>query len=406
MGAFSSFISKVTSLIDEELMLVEFLSDKQYKPYTSETSETKKQLLDIRMKRKELIHNAWLAYNYSEKVFFLQHLTYSFDSRLDNLKIPFVLECLDDENNTIQSLGSHLLFLFFCRLVYEKFKGSFVFQNISGFDDFEFNRDFACLWGNYEYIESNTGWEEIVDNFFQNEETNTIIQYIWDVTEFLTVNKDILSNSSIDCLIDFVFERSLKQVLKGFSDHFLEDIALANYEIYPENNSRLIALCCDILIQRIAFEDFYYDTRLHTQDKKISRILSRLCFNQESDIQTDWKEYKNRLEHIDDELINNNYCVWYDNMYLIPKLVDTVNCDEFFEGDVEDLSNDKVDLDSISFIIDNMKILSNTLNTQMDDEEEILNSIYKDEAYIESILDDIEMFENGSFEEDSESWDL
>ena len=176
-------------------MLVEFLTDKQYKAYTGETSDTKKQLLRIRTERDELIHNSWLTYKYSEKIFFLQHLTYSFNSKLDNIKIPFVLECLDDENNKIQSLGSHLLFLFFCRLVYEKFNDSFIYQYIIGCDDFEFARDFACLWGNYEYIERNTGWEEVVDNFFQNEKANTIIQHIWDVIEFMTVNKDILRNS-------------------------------------------------------------------------------------------------------------------------------------------------------------------------------------------------------------------
>lgn len=405
MGTFSSLISKFTSLLDEELMLVEFLTDKQYKAYTGETSDTKKQLLRIRTEREELIHNSWLTYKYSEKIFFLQHLTYSFNSKLDNIKIPFVLECLDDENNKIQSLGSHLLFLFFCRLVYEKFNDSFIYQYIIGCDDFEFARDFACLWGNYEYIERNTGWEEVVDNFFQNEKANTIIQHIWDVIEFMTVNKDILRNSSIDCLIDFVFEGSLKQILKGFSDQFLEHIALSSYELYRDDNRRIIALCCDILIQRIAFKDFHYDTRLHTQDKKISRILSRLCFNQESDIQTDWKEYKNRLEHIDDELINNNYCMWYDNMYLIPKLVDQRNCDDFFEGDIEDLMNEREDLDYIR-ILDNGHNLSNDLNTQLDDEEEILNRLYNDESYVESILDDLEMFENGWFEKDPDSWDL
>ncbi|HOZ38190.1 MAG TPA: hypothetical protein PLH64_05510 [Anaerolineaceae bacterium] len=406
MGTFSSLISKFTSLLDEELMLVEFLTDKQYKAYTGETSDTKKQLLRIRTEREELIHNSWLTYKYSEKIFFLQHLTYSFNSKLDNIKIPFVLECLDDENIKIQSLGSHLLFLFFCRLVYEKFNDSFVHEFIIGYDDFEFARDFACLWGNYEYIERNTGWEEVVDNFLQNEKANTIIQHIWDVIEFMTVNKDILRNSSIDCLIDFVFEGSLKQILKGFSDHFLEHIALSSYELYPDDNRRIIALCCDILIQRVAYEDLYYDSRLKSQDKIISQLLSTLCSSQGSDIQTDWIEYKNRLEYRDDELVRNNNCVWYDNMYLIPKLVDQRNCDDFFEGDIEDLMNEREDLDYISRIFDNGHNLSSNLNTQLDDEEEILNRLYNDESYVESILDDLEMFENGWFEKDPESWDL
>lgn len=406
MGAFSSFISKVTSLLDEELMLVEFLTDKQYKPYTGETSDTKKQLLHIRTEREELIHNSWLTYNYSEKIFFLQHLTYSFDSKLDNLKIPFVLECLDDENNKIQNLGSHLLFLFFCRLVYEKFNDSFVYQYIIGRDDFEFARDFACLWGNYEYIERNTGWAEVVDNFLQNEKANTIIQHIWDVIEFMTVNKDILRNSSIDCLIDFVFEGSLKQILKGFSDHFLEHIALSSYELYPDDNRRIITLCCDILIQRVAYEDLYYDSRLNSQEKIISQLFSTLCSSQGSDIQTYWIEYKNRLEYRDDELVHNNNCVWYNNMYLMPKLVDPRNCDDFFEGDIEDLMNEREDLDYVSRIFDNGHNLSSNLNTQLDDEEEILDRLYNDESYIESILDDLEMFENGWFKEDPESWDL
>lgn len=405
MGTFSSFFSKVTSLLAEELMLVEFLTDKQYKAYTGETSDTKKQLLRIRTEREKLIHNSWLTYKYSEKIFFLQHLTYSFNSKLDNIKIPFVLECLDDENNKIQSLGSHLLFLFFCRLVYEKFNDSFVHEFIIGYDDFEFARDFACLWGNYEYIERNTGWEEVVDNFLQNEKANTIIRHIWDVIEFMTVNKDILRNSSIDCLIDFVFEGSLKQILKGFSDHFLEHIALSSYELYPGDNRRIIALCCDILIQRVAYEDLYYDSRLKSQDKIISQLLSTLCSSQGSDIQTDWIEYKNRLEYRDDELVLNNNCVWYDNMYLIPKLVDQRNCDDFFEGDIEDLMNEREDLDYIR-ILDNGHNLSNDLNTQLDDEEEILNRLYNDESYVESILDDLEMFENGWFEKDPESWDL
>ena len=387
-------------------MLVEFLTDKQYKAYTGETSDTKKQLLRIRTEREELIHNSWLTYKYSEKIFFLQHLTYSFNSKLDNIKIPFVLECLDDENIKIQSLGSHLLFLFFCRLVYEKFNDSFVHEFIIGYDDFEFARDFACLWGNYEYIERNTGWEEVVDNFLQNEKANTIIQHIWDVIEFMTVNKDILRNSSIDCLIDFVFEGSLKQILKGFSDHFLEHIALSSYELYPDDNRRIIALCCDILIQRVAYEDLYYDSRLKSQDKIISQLLSTLCSSQGSDIQTDWIEYKNRLEYRDDELVRNNNCVWYDNMYLIPKLVDQRNCDDFFEGDIEDLMNEREDLDYISRIFDNGHNLSSNLNTQLDDEEEILNRLYNDESYVESILDDLEMFENGWFEKDPESWDL
>ena len=406
MGTFSSLIRKFTSLLDEELMLVEFLTDKQYKAYTGETSDTKKQLLRIRTEREELIHNSWLTYKYSEKIFFLQHLTYSFNSKLDNIKIPFVLECLDDENIKIQSLGSHLLFLFFCRLVYEKFNDSFVHEFIIGYDDFEFARDFACLWGNYEYIERNTGWEEVVDNFLQNEKANTIIQHIWDVIEFMTVNKDILRNSSIDCLIDFVFEGSLKQILKGFSDHFLEHIALSSYELYPDDNRRIIALCCDILIQRVAYEDLYYDSRLKSQDKIISQLLSTLCSSQGSDIQTDWIEYKNRLEYRDDELVRNNNCVWYDNMYLIPKLVDQRNCDDFFEGDIEDLMNEREDLDYISRIFDNGHNLSSNLNTQLDDEEEILNRLYNDESYVESILDDLEMFENGWFEKDPESWDL
>ena len=406
MGTFSSLISKFTSLLDEELMLVEFLTDKQYKAYTGETSVTKKQLLRIRTEREELIHNSWLTYKYSEKIFFLQHLTYSFNSKLDNIKIPFVLECLDDENIKIQSLGSHLLFLFFCRLVYEKFNDSFVHEFIIGYDDFEFARDFACLWGNYEYIERNTGWEEVVDNFLQNEKANTIIQHIWDVIEFMTVNKDILRNSSIDCLIDFVFEGSLKQILKGFSDHFLEHIALSSYELNPDDNRRIIALCCDILIQRVAYEDLYYGSRLNSQDKKISQLLSTLCSSQGSDIQTYWIEYKNRLEYRDDELVRNNNCVWYDNMYLIPKLVDQRNCDDFFEGDIEDLMNEREDLDYISRIFDNGHNLSSNLNTQLDDEEEILNRLYNDESYVESILDDLEMFENGWFEKDPESWDL
>lgn len=400
MGDFSSFISKVTSLIDEELMLVEFLTDKQYERYTSETSETKKQLLRTRRKREQLIHNAWLNYNYFEKVFFLQQFTYSFDSKLDNLKIPFVLECLNDENNTIQGLGSHLLFIFFCRLFIEKLRGSCVLDTIDGFNDFAFYRDFACLWGDYNYIESYTEWEGIVDDFFKNVSTNTIIQFIWDVTEFMTVNTDILSDSSIDCLLDFVFEGSLKQMLKDFSDRNLEDFALGYYELFDEENSRLIPYCCDLLIRKIVIKDFYYDSRLHTQDGEISQILFKLRSNQESDIQTDWIEYKTRLEYADDQLFTTNDSMWYDNMYLTRKLVDTTNFDECFPEDFED------DLDFISSKFDNMYKFSNTLKTQIDDEEEILNSIYNDETYIESILDDIDMFENESFKEDAEPWDL
>lgn len=381
-------------------MLVEFLTDEQYKPYTSETSETKKQLVDIRRRRKKLIHNAWLAYNYSEKVFILQHLTYSFDSRLDNLKVPFVLECLDDENETIQRLGSHLLFLFFCRLVCEKFIGSSVFQCISGFDDIEILRDFSCLWGNYDYIESKTRWEEIVDNFFQNNVTSAIIQYIWDVTEFMIVNNDILDDSSIDCLIDFIFERSVKQVLKGYSTDFLKDFAIENYELFPKVNSRFIASCCDILIHRIALEDLYQDTLLHTQDVPIKRILTKLCIDQKSDIQTDWKEFKIRLEQGNNDLINQNYYERYDDMYVTPELVDLMSYLEFFEDDDEDLS------DVISFKLGNMNRFSNPQKTQTDDEEEILNRFYNDEGYIGSLLDDIERFENGSFDENPDSWDL
>ena len=93
-------------------------------------------------------------------------------------------------------------------------------------------------------------------------------------------------------------------------------------------------------------------------------------------------------------------------MYLIPKLVDQRNCDDFFEGDIEDLMNEREDLDYISRIFDNGHNLSSNLNTQLDDEEEILNRLYNDESYVESILDDLEMFENGWFEKDPESWDL
>lgn len=405
MGAFSSLISKVASLIDEELILVDFLTDKQYKAYTSETRETKKQLSNIRTLRKKLIHDTWTCYNYPKKIFILQHLTYSFDSRLDNLKIPLALECLDDENNTIQSLGSHLLFLFFCRIVYKKFQACYELQDILGPHDFEFTRDFACLWGYYEFVECKTSWEEIVDNYFKNELINTIVQYIWDVVAFITDKKDILSDSSIDCLIDFVFEGSLKHVLKGFSNDYLEDLAIVNYERFSENNSRFVALCCDILIQRMAFEDFNRHSRMNRQDLKISLILSKLCFNQESDIQTDWQEYKNRVEVRDDQLFNNDYCLWYEKMYLIPKLLDIMNCDELFE-EVDNLSGDEVDLESTSLRFDNMNKISNTRKSEMEDEEEILQYLYDDESYFDRILDDSERFENGLLEDDPESWDL
>ena len=68
--------------------------------------------------------------------------------------------------------------------------------------------------------------------------------------------------------------------------------------------------------------------------------------------------------------------------------------------------NEREDLDHISRIFDNGHNLSSNLNAQLDDEEEILNRLYNDESYVESILDDLEMFENGWFEKDPESWDL